>query len=59
MDWFLYNNGLRHERVKQNITREVFSFKDQVESEVGRLVPDLFLFFFKLYEIKASGLQLT
>ena len=30
------------------------------EKEIGRLVPDLFLFFQKpLYEVKASGLQLN
>ena len=31
-----------------------------MENDVGRLVPDLFLFLKKpLYEVKASGLQLT
>ena len=31
-----------------------------MENDVGRLVPDLFLFFKKpLYGVKASGLQLT
>ena len=44
----------------QNITREVFFFKNHAENQTERLVPDLFLFFEKaLYEVKASGLQLT
>ena len=39
--------------------RNIF-FKNHVENEARRLVPDLFLFFKKaLYEVKASGLQLS
>ena len=35
-------------------------FKNRVENEVGRLVPDLFLFFKNvLYEVKPGGLQLN
>ena len=35
-------------------------FKSHVGTEVGRLVPDLFLHFKKvLYEVKATGLQLS
>ena len=26
MDWFLYDNGLRHERVKVNLEAYIFSF---------------------------------
>ena len=41
-------------------TREIFLFKNHVENNAGRLVPDLFLFFkYDLYEVKASGLQLS
>ena len=40
------------------MTREKFSFKNHVENEAGRLVPDLFLIFQKaLYKVNASGLQ--
>ena len=36
------------------------SLKNHVKNEVGRLVPDLFFLFQKaLYEVKASGLQLS
>ena len=43
----------------QNITREIFFFKNHVGSETGRLVPDLFLFFkMALYKVKANSLQL-
>ena len=45
---------------KTNITREIFFFQNHVENDAGCLVPDLFLFLKKaLYEVKASGLQLT
>ena len=38
----------------------MFFFKNNAENEVGRLVPDLILLFKKaLYEVKASGLQLS
>ena len=41
------------------ITRETVYFKNHVENEAGRLVPDLILFFKKaLHKVKASGLQL-
>ena len=41
-------------------TREIFLFKNHVENNAGRLVPDLILFFkYDLYEVKASGLQLS
>ena len=44
----------------QLIEREIFSFKNHAENEVGRLLTDLFLFFEKiLYELKASDLQLS
>ena len=40
--------------------KKIFFFKNYGENEAERLVPDLFLFFKKaLYEVKASGLQLT
>ena len=39
-------------------TREIF-FKNHAESETGRLVPELFLFFKKaLHEVKANSLYL-
>ena len=39
--------------------REIFFFKDYIENEAGKLLPDSFLFFKKtLYYVKASGLQL-
>ena len=39
--------------------RNIF-FKNNAENEVGRLVPDLFLFLVKAsHEVKASGLQLS
>ena len=45
---------------QQNITREIFLFKNYAENEAGRLVLDIILFFQKtLYEKKASGLQLS
>ena len=31
------------------MTREIFFFKNNADNEVGRLAPDLFLFFQKLY----------
>ena len=35
-----------------------FFFKNHVENEAGRLVPNLFLFFKKpLFEVKVNGLQ--
>ena len=34
---------------QENITREIFLFKNYAETEAGRLVPDLFLFFEKPY----------
>ena len=37
----------------------IFFFKTQAEKEARRLVPDLFLFFKKFYEVKAIGLQLN
>ena len=40
--------------------RDIFFFKNHVENETGRLVPDLFLFFKKaLNEVKANGLELS
>ena len=42
------------------IKRNIFFFKNYAESKLGRLVPDLFLFFKKTqYEVKASGLLLN
>ena len=39
--------------------RNIFH-ENLAENKVGRLVPDLFLFFKKaVYEVKASGLQLS
>ena len=40
--------------------RNIFFFKNISETEVGRLVPVLFLFFEKkLNKVKAGGLQLS
>ena len=40
--------------------KEIFFFKNNVEGEVERLVPGIFLFARKaLYQVKASGLQLS
>ena len=37
-----------------------FSPKNHTENKVGRVVPDVFLFFIKvLYEVKASDLQFS
>ena len=39
--------------------KRIFFFKNHVENEAGRLVPDLFLFFkMALYKVKTNGLQL-
>ena len=38
----------------------MFFFKNNAENEAGKLVPDLFLFFEKVfYEVIASGPQLS
>ena len=40
--------------------REIFFFRILAENEVGRLVPDLFMFFRKvLFKVKASGQHLS
>ena len=40
--------------------RNIFFFKNHEEIEAGRLVPNsFFVFLEKLYEVKASGLQLS
>ena len=45
---------------QQDITRQIFFFKNYAENETGKLGPDLFLFFERAYfEVKASGLQLN
>ena len=42
------------------MTRKIFFFENYEENEAGGLAPDLFLLFKKtLYELKASGLQLS
>ena len=39
------------------MTREIFFFKNHLENEAGRLVPDLVLFFKKaLFDVTAHGL---
>ena len=53
------NQALKFGQVVQDNKRNIFLQKS-VENEAGRLVPDLFLFVKKaLYEVKASGLQLS
>ena len=39
--------------------REIFFFKTHAEDETGRLVPDLLFFKNAVYEVKATGLQLS
>ena len=39
------NQAVKHGQLIQYNKRNVFFFKSYAESEVGRLVPDLFLFF--------------
>ena len=42
----------------KNTSTETFFFKKYTENKVGRLVPDLFLFFKRAsYEVNASGMQ--
>ena len=43
--------------IEHNV-RNIF-FKIHAENEAGRLVPDLFLFFFKALYVKATGLQVS
>ena len=44
-------------QLKEYINRNIF-LKNYAENKVGRLVPELFLFFKKaLYEVNASGMQ--
>ena len=39
---------------------EIFFFKNHAENDKGRLVPDLFSFFEKVfYEVKANGVELS
>ena len=45
-------------QVIDNNKRNSF-FKNQAENETGKLVPDLLVFKKALYEVKASGLQLS
>ena len=41
-------------------TIDIFFFKNHAENEAGRIVLDLFSFFWKtLYEVKANGLELS
>ena len=41
-------------------SREIFRFKNHIENEAERPVPELILFLKKaLYEVKASGLQVS
>ena len=54
------NETMKFGQLKQNITKEIFSFKNYAEYEAGWLVPDLFMFFKKAWcEVKVSGLQLS
>ena len=41
------------------MTRKILLFKNYVENEAGRLVPDLAFFKDAYYEVKASSLQLS
>ena len=50
--------GNRSIKLGKNIIRETFFLKNNAKNEMGRLAPNLFLFFKKAwYEVKASGLQ--
>ena len=42
------NKAMKFGQLKQNIAKEVFSFKNYAEYEAGWLVPDLFIFLKKL-----------
>ena len=59
----LYNisqiKGNQTMKLGQLNIREIFFFKNYAENEIGKLVPDHFLFFeMAFYQVKASGLQL-
>ena len=41
------------------MTREILFFKNHAENKARRLVADLLLYKKALYEVKASGLQLS
>ena len=43
-------------QVKEHSNREIFLLKNHSENESGKLVPDHFLFFKKVFGVKASGL---
>ena len=46
--------------MKQNITIEIFFFKNQAENDADRVVSDFILFLKKvLFEVEASGVQRT
>ena len=53
--------AMKFGQLREYNMRNVF-FKNHAENEAGRLLPDLFFFFFfkkALYEVKASGLKLS
>ena len=55
MDWFLYDKGLRHERVNQSISYSVTSFKSSNINEVIRSVLNFFIFFYdKISQVQKS-----
>ena len=41
------NQTMKYGQLIEYITREIFFFKNFMENEAGRLVPDLFLYFEK------------
>ena len=45
MDWFLYDNVLRHERVKEVLSRQVFN---QIQLSLGSYKETSHLFWFDL-----------
>ena len=50
--FYIYDN--------MTLTIKITFFKNQAENEVGRLIPDFFLFFKKaLYDVKASCLEFS
>ena len=45
ISWSKSNQPMKLGQLIDYITREIFFFKNYVENEAGRLVPDFFLFF--------------
>ena len=49
-------------RIPNKVKATIYNRRNHAENETGRLLPDLFLFFFFfliLHDVKASGLQIS